>query len=911
ADTDGTISGLRFFKATTNSGKHVGSLWTSNGVLLAQTTFISETASGWQQVNFNPPVHISANAHYVASYHAPGGHYADDVSYFAAKGFDNPPLHALRDGVDGTNGVYTYSAASAFPTSAFQSSNYWVDVVFNPTGGGPADTTAPGLISQTPASGATGVAVSTTVSATFNEAVQPASIKFILTSAAGVAVSASVSYDSTTFTTILAPTAPLAPATTYSASVSGATDTSGNIMPSALNWSFTTGSSDAAASCPCTIWPTTAAPTVAAVADSKPIEVGVKFRSDATGFISGIRFYKSATNTGTHVATLWTSTGTQIAQATFTGESSSGWQQVNFPQRVAVTAGTVYVASYHTDTGHYAGDNNYFLNSGVDSGPLHALRNGINGGNGVYAYGASGTFPANTFRSTNYWVDVVFSPAARACPCTIWPATSVPATPASIDARAIEVGVNFRADQSGFITGIRYYRFAANTGQHIGSLWSATGALLARATFSSEGTPGWQQVSFATPVAIVAGTTYVASYHSNTGHYAGDNNYFATTGVDNGPLHALKDGIDGANGVYLYSAGSAFPTNSFKSTNYWVDVVFANAPVKCPCTLWPATAVPLVASDADVRSIEVGVKIRSDVSGSITGVRFYKGAGNTDTHTGSLWTLTGTLLATATFTGETASGWQQVNFSQPVTVIAGTTYVASYHAPVGHYASDAGFFVGGGFDNGPLHALQDGAAGGNGLYGYSAGTSFPTNTFRATNYWVDVVFTPALNTCPCGLWNPAIKPLSADGGDTASIEVGVKFSSDVDGFITGMRYYKSAANGGTHVGRIWTSIGTLLGSATFANETAAGWQQATFSSPIAINAGSVYVASYHADAGHYAGDNGYFANLGVDKPPLHAPQDGVSGGNGVYAYGAGARFPANSFKSSNYWVDVFLQPLVQ
>ena len=38
----------------------------------------------------------------------------------------------------------------------------------------------------------------------------------------------------------------------------------------------------------------------------------------------------------------------------------------------------------------------------------------------------------------------------------------------------------------------------------------------------------------------------------------------------------------------------------------------------------------------------------------------------------------GTLLATGTFSNETASGWQELDFSSPVPVTAGTTYVASY-----------------------------------------------------------------------------------------------------------------------------------------------------------------------------------------------------------------------------------------
>jgi len=61
----------------------------------------------------------------------------------------------------------------------------------------------------------------------------------------------------------------------------------------------------------------------------------------------------------------------------------------------------------------------------------------------------------------------------------------------------------------------------------------------------------------------------------------------------------------------------------------------------------------------------MGVAFRSDVGGYIAGIRFYKNSANTGTHVGSLWGSSETLLATATFTSETSSGWQQVNFSQP------------------------------------------------------------------------------------------------------------------------------------------------------------------------------------------------------------------------------------------------------
>jgi len=74
---------------------------------------------------------------------------------------------------------------------------------------------------------------------------------------------------------------------------------------------------------------------------------------------------------------------------------------------VAVTAGTVYVASYFAPAGGYAADGGG-LSTGVDSGLLHALADGVSGGNGVFAYSASSTFPTNSYQASNYWVDVVF-----------------------------------------------------------------------------------------------------------------------------------------------------------------------------------------------------------------------------------------------------------------------------------------------------------------------------------------------------------------------------------------------------------------------------------------------------------------------------------------------------------------------
>ena len=137
----------------------------------------------------------------------------------------------------------------------------------------------------------------------------------------------------------------------------------------------------------------------------------MKFRSDQDGYITGVRFYKASANTGTHIGNLWTTAGVLLATATFTGESPSGWQQVNFSNPVPITANTTYIASYFAPGGHYSDDSGYFTNAGVNSPPLHALQNNVDGQNGVFTYGATSSFPASSFNSANYWVDVVMIPA--------------------------------------------------------------------------------------------------------------------------------------------------------------------------------------------------------------------------------------------------------------------------------------------------------------------------------------------------------------------------------------------------------------------------------------------------------------------------------------------------------------------
>ncbi|HMN61319.1 MAG TPA: DUF4082 domain-containing protein, partial [Anaerolinea sp.] len=167
---------------------------------------------------------------------------------------------------------------------------------------------------------------------------------------------------------------------------SRAVDDSGNIGDPSSGISITVGPR----ACPCSIWEGTGTPAMLDEYDGQSIEVGVKFQASVAGYITALRFYKDVNNTGTHIGHLWNSAKEQLAEAVFSGESASGWQEVTLVPAVAVTANTTYVASYFS-TGHYSSTVGYFTTS-PDNPPVRARANTQDSLNGVYKYGASG-FP--------------------------------------------------------------------------------------------------------------------------------------------------------------------------------------------------------------------------------------------------------------------------------------------------------------------------------------------------------------------------------------------------------------------------------------------------------------------------------------------------------------------------------------
>jgi hypothetical protein len=1103
-DTNGYISGMRFYKASTNTGTHVGSLWSASGSLLAQATFANETASGWQQVSFSSPVAVTAGTTYVVSYFDPNGHYAQTLNGLATPAA-GPPVYALASGnTPNGNGVFTYASTTAFPVNTYQATNYWVDPVYNQTL--PAVPAAPTAVTATAGNASATVswtapagtmtsytvtpyvgttagtpvtvsgsppATSTTVSGLTNgtaytfkvtatnsygtgpagtsNAVTPASVPgapTAVTAATAGSGSVSVSWTApsssstitsytvtpyagtTAGTPVTVSGSPPATTTTVNGLTNGTTYTFKVTATSVVGTGLASAAStpatpQASLSCPCNVLGAQTPATVDS-GDGSGVNLGMAFTTDTTGYITGVRFYKASTNTGTHVGSLWSTSGTLLAQATFTNETASGWQQVSFASPVAVTGGTTYVVSYFDPNGHYSVTAGGLTNQ-ITAPPLYALASAnAPKGNGLYLYGGATAFPTSTYQGSNYFVDAVFSTAAvPAAPTAVtatagnasatvsWTApagtvTSYTVTPYVGSTAGTPVTVSgsppaTTATVSGLTNGTTY-TFQVTATNSFGTGPAATSnavtpaavpgaptAVTAATAGSGSVSVSWTAPSSNSSVTSYTVTPYVGSTAGTPVTVSGSPPATTATvsGLTNGTTYTFQVKATSSAGTGAASAASnpATPEASYS----------------CPCNVF-GTQTPGTVDSGDGSSVNLGMAFTTDTTGYISGVRFYKASANTGTHVGSLWSASGTLLARATFTNETSSGWQQVSFATPVAVTPGTVYVASYYDPNGHYSVTANGLTSQ-VNAPPLYGVASAnAPNGNGLFLYSGGAAFPTSTYKGSNYFVDPVFTtaavpgaptgvtaatagsgsvsvswtapsssssitsytvtpyvgsaagtpvtvsgspPATTTtvsgltngttytftvtatstggtgaasavsnpatpqaslsCPCNVFGTQT-PGTVDSGDGSAVNLGMAFTTDTTGYITGVRFYKASANTGTHVGSLWSSSGSLLAQATFTNETASGWQQVSFATPVAVTAGTTYVVSYYDPNGHYSFSAGGL-NSQVNAPPLYGlASANAPNGNGLYLYGSAPADPTSTYQGGNYFVDpVFSQ----
>lgn len=1106
SDTAGYITGIRFYKGANNGGTHTGTLWSGTGQQLATATFTGETASGWQQVNFASAVQVSANTTYVASYYAPVGNYAGDNGFFATTGVDNTPLHALKDGVDGPNGLYKYGA-SGFPNGSYQSSNYWVDVVFATS---VVDTTPPTVISTSPASNATNVNAASGITATFSKSLDATTVTTStvdLRDPANALVAATVSYDATNRIATMRPNAALAGNSTYTATIHGGTldprikDTAGNALASNYTWKFTTAGPLPSqgpggpilvinsASNPFSTYYTEilrnegytnfATADLANVTSTMLNSYDVVVLGELPLTAAQVTMLNSWVNNGGNLVAM--KPDKQLAG--LLGLTDANATLSNSYLKINTLAGPGQGLSDQTLQFHGSADKyalngatmvaQLFSSASADAGnPAVTMRTVGSGHAAAFTYDLAKSV-VQTRQGNSAWAgqnrdggqvirsDSLFYGPAPADPQPNW-----------IDFNKVAIP---QADEQQRLLGNLIQQLNL-TRKPLPHFWYLPNNKKAAVVMTGDdhangGTSGrFDQNIAASPSGCnvanwecVRSTSYIyaspkmtdaqaASYnnqgfevalHVNTNcadwtpstlqnFFSQQLNIFGSTypsipAPATNRTHcvawsdwATQPKVENANGVRLdttyyyypgnwianhpgYMTGSGFPMRFADTDGSLIDTYQAATQLTDESNQpYPYTADTLLdnatgslgyygvitanmhtdnAVSAGSDAIVASAKSRGIPVVSAKQMLQWLDGRNSSTFTNMAWNgsvltfgvtvgngaqsllhgmlptrgANGQVLASLTqsgaavsYTTEVIKGTEYAIFPANTASYA-ATYAADTSAPTVNTVSPASQAT-----NVPrdaqVKASMNKVMSANSISTSSfelrdasntlvpAAVSYNANTKQAVltpnaplaanaNYTATLrggtvdprvkdlagnalaanyswTFTTGSNSASISLWPASAVPGTPSANDPSAIEVGTKFTSDVSGYIKGIRFYKGATNTGTHIGNFWTSTGQNLATATFAGETANGWQQVNFATPVAVTAGTTYVASYFTTAGMYSSDSQYFSYTASDNYPLHGLQDGANGGNGVYVYGANSAFPNASYQGTNYWVDV-------
>jgi hypothetical protein len=600
-------------------------------------------------------------------------------------------------------------------------------------------------------------------------------------------VAATVSYNSTTNVATLTPVAPLVDAVTYDVRIAATVaDASGTQLGTAVSWSFTTVSS----TCPCSLFPSTLLPELGGVSTANgraggpwSLELGVKIQVDVPMRLTAVRFYKDPQETGTHTVTVWTITGIALATVPFSAanEVGSGWVQQPLLVPLALEPNTTYVVSIGINASYARTLNG--LGASVRSGPLHTIADGLNG---MFSETA-GTFPNQSFSSTNYFVDVQVSADAPGASPTV--TSTTPAADAGDVSRVNPVSATLSRALDPLSVDTTTF-----------TLRSPAGTVVPASVAYDSAT---RSVKLTPSQTLDPATTFTARL--TTGVRAADGTALAApvswrfTTRNDAPMIVARTPASGATGVSTAIAptvtfsetmiastinattvtlslfsGAAVPAavtydavtrtatltpaapltegsvytmrvdgsiQSAVGTPLGAPVSWTFTAAGCPCTLFPPTLQPDVqrlstvnADGAGSTSLELAVKITVDSPTRLSAIRYFRDPAETGSHIGRIWTAGGRPLASVAFANEApGGGWKEQALPNPLLLQANTVYVISTNANTSWGRTLVA--LEGRINSGPLHSVADGR---NGAFASAAGT-FPTQSFSATNYFVDAV----------------------------------------------------------------------------------------------------------------------------------------------------------------------------
>src|SRR4051794_17309128 len=553
-------------------------------------------------------------------------------------------------------------------------------------------------------------------------------------------------------------------------------------------------------------------------------ELGMNFTSDNPGVIQAIRYYKSPSETGTHVGRIWSATGQQLATVTFTNESASGWQQQALATPLTINAATSYVVSVNTNS-YYA-----LTSQGFSAAISNA---GLNAPVGAGVYNdVGGVFPTLVYQNENYFRDVVFvtgSSNANNHPGVL----SISGTAAQNQTLTATV-----SDVDGVPASVLYqWQQSAN-----GSTWSNINGATASTLILGQ-SQGGSFVRASASYTDIRGSSESPASPATATAVANANDRGAVTingtTAQNQVLTASVADLDGvpANITYHWQSSANGSTwtdlAAVTTSSLTLDSSLVGQRVRVNATytdllgasenVTSAATAPVAAVNSSARSLfttqvpalpnftdgpgvdwELGMRFTSDNPGVIQAIRYYKSPSETGAHVGRIWSATGQQLATVTFTNESASGWQQQALATPLTINAATSYVVSVNTNSYYALTSQGFSSA--ISNAGLNAPV-----GAGVYNDVAGV-FPTLVYQNENYFRDVVFVTGSSNANN---HPGVLSISGTAAQNQTLTATV---SDVDGVPASVLYqWQQSANGST-----WSNINGATASTLILGQSQVG-----------------------------------------------------------------------------------------
>lgn len=480
-------------------------------------------------------------------------------------------------------------------------------------------------------------------------------------------------------------------------------------------------------------------------------------------------------------------------------------------------------------------------------------------------------------------------------------------TPASFpnDLR-YELGTRFKTTVDGTVTKAKIFTNATEAGNHDVRLWKSDGAGGWNVVTGSshmwsitDGTHGWKEFTFPTPLDIDANTDYIISVSNSTDNiYAYGSKYYN----DLRPFGNFVTYV--GSGLYGTYDGTV-PDQSFNESTYFRDIVFVadGSPPPPPPpsgeqTIFTTQTPTTHFNDAQY---ELGTKFKTNVDGTITKARIYTGLDEGGLHKVRIWRVSDGKLLSGPHDWDFSSGtegWREFTLPTPVNITAGTDYIVA----VSNSSTDKYYAVKpDGFPvvNGNLSTVD-----GSGVYSTTLG-AMPASTTNDNNYFRDVVFVPNTGVSAMNGLTP-----SQSSNNSTFYEMGTTFRSSVPGKVTKAKLYATATEGGDHDVRIWkwnagTSTWSIVSGSehtwNFSSGTAE-WKEFWFPTPISIDANTDYIISVST-----GDDNSFsYTNSGLANNVTNGYLTAVAGG-GKYTTTTGG-VPSTSFQNSNYFRDVEFVP---